>query len=98
MDELIVDYANLKNKAERLRELYVEASEQIGVIADFSADLDIFWDGEANTTFVTCLTEDIAEISGVMIRLRETISAIFKALELYMQNEKEIKNMIGELL
>ena len=92
-----VDYYALRQNIRKLRGLYIDAGREISALADFAASLDIFWDGDANTAFMTALTRDMAEIGGIMTGLKGLISAANRAFDMYMQCEKEVKNMIGEL-
>lgn len=96
MDSLGVDYVSLAEKIERLSGLMRQLSEEIGRIADISADLDIFWDGDANTAFIAGIGEDVTAIGIVMMRIRQTVNAVGKVFDIYMQNEKEVRRMIGD--
>ena len=97
MSDLKVDYHMLRRMCERLGELYLELSAEMEVIVDKASVLDIFWDGDANAVFMQSLGEDLVEMGVIMMSMKEAMHKCRKAMEIYMQNEKEIKNLIGEL-
>ena len=96
MDNLNVDYAKLDAALGRLSELAAALGEEIGRIAEYTANLDIFWDGDANSAYIGKTGEDLLEIDVIMMRIRNTVSAAVKVFDLYQKNEKEIKKMIGD--
>lgn len=75
--------------------IYSKLTEEMGRLNDCSKDLDIFWDGEANTAFISALGRDIADAMIIIMKLRETCRLVTQALEIYLSNEKEVQRMIG---
>ena len=96
MDTLNVDYAKLDAALGRLSEITAALGEEIGRIAEYTANLDIFWDGDANSAYIGKTAQDLLEVDVIMMRIRSTVSAAVKVFDLYQKNEKEIKKMIGD--
>ena len=96
MHELGVDYAVLSEKLDRLSGITVSISEEIGKIAQRVAQLDIFWDGDANSAYITKIGEDLLDADVIVMNIRNTVRAAVKTMDLYQKNEKEIKRMIGD--
>ncbi|MCR5672768.1 MAG: hypothetical protein K6F87_03515 [Lachnospiraceae bacterium] len=96
MDSFGADYVTLAEKFTKLFELSVRLCGQTGVIADFAADLDIFWDGDANAAFISGIGDDLTKMGVIILKVRETVAKAVKVFELYMQNETEVKRMIGD--
>lgn len=97
MAELSVDYVSLREKMQRLSQLVVRLDAEVAKIADLTANLDIFWDGDANSVFVAAIAEDLIDTEVIMMRIRKTVKLIGNAMDIYMENEKEVKRMIEEL-
>ena len=96
MGDLRVDYTSLRDKLDRLCLIVTAINEEIAGIAEYTADLDIFWDGDANSAFIAGIGEDLLDIDAIMMRIRGTVRAAVKVLDIYQKNEKEIKRMIGD--
>ncbi len=97
MNEMAVDYHKLLDEVGRLGELYLRIYDEISALTDIALSLDIFWDGDANAAFMGSCGADLAEIGVVVKHAGETIRKCDRALEMYLQNEKEVKLMIGEM-
>ena len=96
MDEFVADYVKIDEKVGRMFEITARIGEEIGNISAYTADLDIFWDGDANSAFITKIGEDLLEAGVILMRVRALVKAASSALDLYQKNEKEIKRMIGD--
>ena len=96
MDNLGVDYVLLAEKIERLFGLSTKLCDEIGIVAGNAEDLDIFWDGDANSTFIAGFCDDVTEMGIIMMRIKQTVSTAGKVFDIYMKNEREIKRMIGD--
>ena len=97
MDRLNVEYTRLSADLERLSDKTFRLNEEISRIAEYTADLDIFWDGDANSAFIQRIGEDLLDMDVIAIRVRNAVKSAFSALDLYQRNEKEIIRMIGEI-
>ncbi len=97
MSGLAVDYCRLYKKAERLGSLYLDLKAEMDALADAAEGMDIFWDGDANAVFMRTLGEDLVEMGVIMMGIRNAVATCRKAMDIYMKNEKEVKNVIGEL-
>ena len=75
--------------------IYSKLTEKIGRLTDHSKDLDIFWDGDANTAFMAALGSDIANALVILVKLRMTLKLVADALEIYSSNEREVQRIIG---
>lgn len=98
MEILNVDYIKLDASLDRLSQLSLSLSQEIGRIAEYTTNLDIFWDGDANSAYIAKIGEDLIEIDTIMMRIRSVVKTAVKALDLYQKNEKEIKKMIGDYM
>lgn len=94
--ELNVDYMILRKKIKQLSELYMKLNDEVGKIAEYTGNLDIFWDGDANNAYITKTGEDLACISALMMRIRGVIKAADGVFGLYMSNEQKIRTIISE--
>lgn len=97
MDCLSVEYIAFCEKAKKLSQLFIRLSSEIESIARFTDSMDIFWDGDANTAFTARIGEDLVTMEAVMVRIRKAVLSSHKALEIYLQAEKEVNIMIGEI-
>ena len=98
MDSFGADYVILAEKITKLSELSVRLCGQTGVIAGFAADLDIFWDGDANAAYTVRIADDLVEMGIIMLRARQTIKAAAGMMEIYMKTERDIKRLSDDLL
>ena len=88
----------MSEKISGLFELYLELSEETGRLADHVADLDIFWDGEANTAYMQKIADDLIWVAALLVRIRERIRALRDAFEVMSEAEGQVRNMITEYL
>ena len=96
MSVLNVDYVALRNSITCLSDLLVKIGAEVNKIIDYTKDLDLFWDGAANTAYVSRVGEDISTIAGISLKVRDTIRILGLVLDVYMENEKEIGRITGE--
>ncbi len=97
MDCLSIEYAAFCERSQKLSQLFLKLVSEIESIAGFTDSMDIFWDGSANTAYVARIGEDLVAMEAVMIRIRKTVQTTQKALNIYLQAEKEVRIMIGEI-
>ena len=83
----------MSGKLIRLSEICKELNEETGRIARIYADLDIFWDGDANTAYSVRIADDLTRMGTVMLKLRQTVKAACSVMEIYMKTEREIKRL-----
>ncbi|MCR5590312.1 MAG: hypothetical protein K6F73_02150 [Lachnospiraceae bacterium] len=91
-----IDYAMMSEKLVKLMEDYARLHEEISKIAEYTACLDIFWDGDANSAFMSLIGDDMVRAGILTARIGEAAKALRKAFDIYVQNEKEVLKMIGE--
>ena len=97
MECLSVEYVSLNGKLKELFGLYMKLSEEIENIAQITEEMDIFWDGGANTAYVSRIGEDLVTMEGVMIRIRKTLKTVQSAHAIYLQAERAVQSMIGRI-
>lgn len=88
------DYVRI---ADSLRECSKKCSQMeagIRSLTDAVQNLDIFWNGDANTMFITNLNEDIACIEVFLAKVRQFVRDGMDALEQYQENEKVIEQIV----
>lgn len=98
MTILGVDYVILNNGLIRLSQICSKLNEETGRIARIYADLDIFWDGDANAAYTVRIADDLVEMGIIMLRARQTIKAAAGMMEIYMKTERDIKRLSDDLL
>ena len=96
MDDLRVDYALLRDRLDRLMDIAAMINEEIERISEYTGGLDIFWDGDANSAYICKIGEDLMEADMIMMHVRNTVNTAVNVFELYQDNEKEVKRMIGD--
>ena len=92
------DYYAIGKKLDELSTVYKKISDETARIAGYCADLDIFWDGAANDAYMGRVGDDLINIGIIMLKLRETITAAQKAMDIYMENEREIQRIMSDNL
>ena len=97
MDSINVEYTRLLADLGHLLDITFRLNEEIEKIAGYTADLDIFWDGDANSAYIQKIGEDLLDMNVIMIRVRNAVKSGVLALDLYQKNEKEIIRMIGDM-
>jgi len=98
MGILEIDYRLLRDKTVQLTELYMRLNEEIGKIAGYTANTDIFWNGGANEAYMASAVKDITDIGVFLGRIGKTLEILRKMLELYIQNERKVQRLIGDYM
>lgn len=98
MERIEIDYRQLCDRSVRLSELNLKLNEEIGKIAEYTKNTDIFWDGDADEAFMAAVIHDITDMGLLLGRIDDSVKAMRKTVELYINNENEVQRMIGELL
>ncbi len=98
MGILEIDYRLLRDRTVELLDLYAKLNKEMGRIADYTANADIFWNGDANDAYMKTVIRDITDIGLHLGRIGETVGILRKTLELYIQNEKEVQRIIGDYI
>lgn len=96
MGILEIDYRLLRDKTVLLSELYMKLNEEIGKVAEYTANTDIFWNGEANEAYMAAVVKDITDIGLFLGRIEKTLGILRNMLEIYIKNEREVQRLIGE--
>ena len=92
-----IDYVQMADAMERLSGKYVKLHEEVAGIAGFAQNLDIFWDGDANSAFMEKISEDMVEIGVLTSKIGENIRMLKKVFAIYSANEAQIMMMIGDV-
>ena len=98
MTDIKADYALFREKILALSDMLIRLDREIGQIACYTEDLDIFWDGDANTAYISETGEDLVRMEAVVLCIRETVASARKAFDLYMRNEREVKKVLSDIL
>lgn len=98
MGILEVDYRLLRDKTAQLGGLYIRLNEEIGKIAGYTANTDIFWNGEANEAYMAAAVKDLTDIGLFLGRIGETVALLRKTLDIYVQNERKVQRLIGDYM
>ena len=92
----MVDYDALIEGIRQLSALFARIGEETKRIAGYTAELDIFWDGGANTAYMGKVGEDLMAITEITVKIRDTIRILGMILDVYRENEKEVLRITGE--
>lgn len=85
----------MRSSVEKLYGLYERLRQEITDIGSITKDLDIFWDGDANSAYNVKVAGDLIEMGAVVMKIRDTIRCADRIFDLYMANEKEVAGMIA---
>ncbi len=94
--ELDVDYVLLRDRIRYLSELSERLGDEVENIAGYTERLDIFWDGDANASYMLSVADDLAVCAAIMLRIRKVIRAADEAFSVYMANEDRVRTVIEE--
>ncbi len=84
----------MSEKIMHLWELYFALSKEVDHLADHVADLDIFWDGDANTGFMRKTGDDLIWVAALLIRIRNNIRVLCEAVSIEAEAEKQVRKMM----
>lgn len=98
MGILEIDYRLLRDKTVLLSELYIRLNEEIGTIAEYTANTDIFWNGDVNEAYMAVVAKDLTDIGLFLGRIRKTLEILRNVLDMYIQNEREVQRLIGDYM
>ena len=88
----------MSEKIRCLFELYFALSKEVDDLADFAADLDIFWDGDANVAFMQKTGDDLVWAAALLIRIRNNIRTLCEAVLIEAEAEMQVRGMMVEYL
>ena len=91
-----MDYALLREGIRSLSELCCRLSTEVERIAGYTENMDIFWDGDANSAYMSAVSADLVEMGAVLLRIRRTVKAADNAFAAYMENEKKVSAVIAD--
>lgn len=97
MEMLKADYVGMLGSAEAFVKLAYRLLCEISKLKLSFRELDIFWDGMANTQFRVMLEGDFLEMEAICLRLRRAGVLLKNAVEEYVAVEKSLNDMIGGL-
>ncbi len=95
MEPIKADYVGMINKSDELWKLTLKLMEEITRLISVMDNIDIFWDGEANTEFKLALNEDFAVMEALCLHIRLSAKLIKDAVLAYVDVERLIESMIG---
>ncbi len=98
MNEIGIDYIKVRAKIKRLSDLYAELAKEINRIAESSADLDIFWDGDANAAFVLGIEEDMVRTAVLLTGIRDAIRCARTVFDDYQVNERQVRMILDSYI
>ena len=81
----------------RLFELYLKLSDETAGLAGYAANLDIFWDGDANSAYVQTIGEDLVKMGVIVMNIKKTAGCTRRALNIYMRYEAEVSRIIRDI-
>ena len=96
MSTLTVDYVALLEGVRELSGLFLKVGREVEEIVGYTRELDLFWDGGANSAYIGKVGEDLAAIAEISVKIRDTIRILGLILDVYLENEKEIMKLTGE--
>ena len=95
MSEILIEYGMLRERINKLFELHAGLCDIFEKTAGDAERLDIFWDGDANFAYVSRIEKDLLAAEKVLLSVGNTIRLAARAFEIYNENEKRVKQMIG---
>ena len=98
MGILEIDYRHLRDKTVLLSAAFMQLNEEIGKIAGYAENTDIFWNGEANEAYMETVVRDLTDMGLYLGRIKDTLAILRNTLEIYIQNEREVQRLIGEYI
>lgn len=97
MEPIKADYVGMINKSDELWKLAYRLMDEIVRISDVMENIDIFWDGEANTEFKLSLNEDFVVMQALCLHIKLSAKLIKDAVMAYVETERLIETIIGGL-
>lgn len=98
MNTIVVDWQQMSKKIMKLFELYAHLAEEIDNLAQYAADLDIFWDGDANAVFMQSIGDDLVRSAACLIRIRDTYGLLRQAFDIYVEAHEQVQGLVSEYL
>ncbi len=71
-------------------------AEEVEKMTEYAANMDIFWDGDANAAFMQKILDDLARAAVFLIKVRDTIGLARSAFDIYTDAEKDVRAMLQE--
>ena len=98
MDEICIDYHELGKRIKDLAHTYSKIASEVAKLAEYTENLDIFWDGDANTAYINRISEDLTEAGIITAGVRNLVNSAKEALNIYLDHEKQIERIKEEIL
>ena len=95
MSDLKIEYSPLRERINKLSELYSKLCGEIEKTAGYVEKLDIFWDGDANYAYITRIQKDMLEAGVLLMTIGDTVRLAEKVFEKYDENERTVQLIIG---
>jgi len=92
---IMAEYRQLFEKLMRIKELSKEIKEEIRRMNDIVDSLDIFWDGEANESFMLKLNAGLCNAKLLVSRINKSSYFLSYILKRYQNSERLISEMIN---
>ncbi len=96
MSSFRVEYPVLRERIKELIQQYELLRKEIQELAGYTADMDIFWDGDVNSAYVAKIGEDLMWAAVLLVRIRDTIRLAQRAFDIYTEGERHVAMMIGQ--
>lgn len=97
MDILKAEYSYMRDSCVRMEDRCHEIYNVLSNLVDTTKDLDIFWDGDANSSFITQINEDLIHSETILYSLRESIRVFGEAISEYQNVERTIGKIIEDI-
>ena len=95
MEIIAADYVGMIQKSDELGYLLTKLVAEINRLKMVMNDIDIFWDGEANSEFKLALNADFCVMEALCLKVRLSANLLKQAVYDYVQTENEINYLIG---
>ncbi len=90
MSFIKIEYAGFAKGLNRLPQICLLIFDEVGKIADYTANCDIFWDGDVNAAYNASLGQDLIEMGLIAKRIRQAANDLIAAYEIYARTERDI--------
>lgn len=97
MEPVKADYIAMLESAEGIWRLTVKLEEEISKLKAVLNDIDIFWQGEANSAFHLALNEDFLIMEALCLKFKYSANLIRRAVEEYSAGDSIVSCIVGGL-
>lgn len=94
MEMISVDYRSFRDGTKRMAKLCTQLADEICAISRYVQELDIFWDGDVSDGYKLRISKDLVEMGEILHRISSLVKTMRPVLDVYMENEKEVKRRL----